>query len=220
MSRCWCTAQAYSLLKLAQTLSVAATTWTCSGRRSCVRLLTHRGSPLRDILNSALCSDNLDVFRQNGFEFRDEPGSGRLLLTAVPFRCVWAGRQPKRRTAWLGARQAYQHAACKVLPAPAHLPTRPHACPPTLPCTARTSPLAQLMWRSLCPCWTAGLHLCWPLAAALPRLHVAPRALLCGPPGECCPAMRMLPFMVAARSAAHCLFACLPPHPMSWCAVP
>ncbi|PRW39172.1 mismatch repair endonuclease PMS2 [Chlorella sorokiniana] len=29
--------------------------------------------------------DNLEVFRQNGFEFRDEPGTGRLLLTAVPF---------------------------------------------------------------------------------------------------------------------------------------
>ncbi|KAI7836307.1 hypothetical protein COHA_009815 [Chlorella ohadii] len=38
--------------------------------------------------------DSLDVFRQNGFEFRDEPGSGRLLLAAVPFsvRAMLASR--------------------------------------------------------------------------------------------------------------------------------
>ena len=31
--------------------------------------------------------DNLDLFRRNGFDFRDDPASGRLLLSAVPFRC-------------------------------------------------------------------------------------------------------------------------------------
>ena len=33
------------------------------------------------------CRDNLEVFRQNGFHFTDDPASGRLLLAAVPFRC-------------------------------------------------------------------------------------------------------------------------------------
>lgn len=34
-----------------------------------------------------LCRDNLEVFRQNGFYFKDDPANGRLLLAAVPFRC-------------------------------------------------------------------------------------------------------------------------------------
>ena len=34
-----------------------------------------------------LYRDNLEVFRQNGFYFKDDPANGRLLLAAVPFRC-------------------------------------------------------------------------------------------------------------------------------------
>ena len=30
--------------------------------------------------------DNLEVFRANGFDFADDPSTGRLLLATVPFR--------------------------------------------------------------------------------------------------------------------------------------
>ena len=30
--------------------------------------------------------DNMEVFRMNGFDFKEDPASGRLLLSAVPFR--------------------------------------------------------------------------------------------------------------------------------------
>lgn len=33
----------------------------------------------------------MEVFLQNGFDFRDDPASGRLLLSAVPFR--WGARR-------------------------------------------------------------------------------------------------------------------------------
>jgi hypothetical protein len=32
--------------------------------------------------------DHLDVFQANGFDFTDDPATGRLLLAAVPFRCL------------------------------------------------------------------------------------------------------------------------------------
>lgn len=51
-------------------------------------MFAHMPPPSRILVPPLPCSDNLEVFRQNGFEFRDEPGTGRLLLTAVPFR--WA----------------------------------------------------------------------------------------------------------------------------------
>ncbi len=48
----------------------------------------------------------MDVFLRNGFDFKDDPASGRLLLSAVPFRCgaaravgcwAWEAEQSRKR---------------------------------------------------------------------------------------------------------------------------
>ena len=67
----------------------------------------------------------MDVFQANGFHFTDDPATGRLLLAAVPFRCVRRGAVLR-----LSSQHCSQHRSQHSSALPCSCPVSTYLSPP------------------------------------------------------------------------------------------